>query len=213
MVFRNNIQNYSLHSKLYIRAENAEKINIEKIKRLIIHEYNKYPDIIEKSKLEIVNLVSKLQVKNNKDIDKFFPVSQSPDPEANMMYVDVDYISDEEYFKQCINHEIWHLYDFATSGTCAPRDLEWEKLNPKGFEYGEGGWVGYHTDFQNKFHPISGFITSYATLGIAEDKAETFMYYFTDQLRPKLEAVMKKDKCLRRKVELILEKSGSKLEH
>ncbi|HVX93120.1 MAG TPA: hypothetical protein VHA74_03340 [Candidatus Dojkabacteria bacterium] len=206
MLFQLFQKNSSLHSELYIRAEAPSVDNIETAKHIIIEEYKKYPEIIKKSKLEIVNLVSHLRVKNNKDIDKFVAVSESPDPEVHMMYVDVDYVSNEEYFRQCVNHEIWHLYDFGVSGSFTPKDELWESLNPPNFVYGPGGWVSYHTDFNNNFHPSIGFITSYSMLGIDEDKAEIFMYYFTEHLRSKLDEVIEQDLNIKGKLDLILKK-------
>lgn len=147
-------------------------------------------------------MVSDLRVKNNESIDKFVPLSATPDNESRWLYFDTTYLRNEKYFRECVNHEFWHFFDFALHDTYVAKDEEWEKLNPRGFKYGQGGWIAYHTDYKDEIHPQDGFVTKYSTLGIDEDHAEIFMYMYTDHLKPQLEQLRIKDKILDKKVSL-----------
>ncbi len=201
--FTLNKPNPSNHSKLYIKSSEPDKNKIKRAKELIIKNFSQYPEVLKGAKLKNINLVSNLQVINNAEIGIYVKNSSSPDPESYWMYFDVDYVDNEKYFEECVNHEIWHLFEYSMTGSFRPEDPNWFKLNPKDFKYGQGGWYAYHNKFENNFHPIDGFITSYATLQSDEDKAETFMYMFTEHLKGKLEEICKRDKLLNEKVKLL----------
>lgn len=76
-----------------------------------------------------------------------------------------------------LHHEIFHFADFADDGAMSP-DPQWDLLNEPGFAYGAGGrtlraaWAAQplaQDGFLN-----GGFVSSYATSGVEEDKAKTF---------------------------------------
>ncbi len=84
----------------------------------------------------------------------------SPDPEA--------------LARRTIHHEMGHLVDALVEGR-ADRDREWERLNPKGFQYGAGGESFLEDAGASMSAPVRlGFLNPYAMSGIAEDKAEVF---------------------------------------
>ena len=76
-----------------------------------------------------------------------------------------------------LHHEIFHFADLADDGTISP-DAPWEALNGPGFAYGAGGrtlrsaWAGGPLDA----FMTGGFVSSYATSAVEEDKAETFAF-------------------------------------
>ncbi len=85
----------------------------------------------------------------------------------------------EAYLARLVHHEVFHFFDRASRARLSP-DPEWDALNAPGFDYGAGGrsmrspWVG------ERRADLPGFVTSYATSGVEEDKAETFALAMTD---------------------------------
>jgi hypothetical protein len=66
-----------------------------------------------------------------------------------------------------LHHEIFHLFDHATApGGDHQRDAAWERINPRGFRYGDA--ASSTTD--------AGFVNDYARTNAAEDKASVFEY-------------------------------------
>lgn len=84
----------------------------------------------------------------------------------------------EVYLARLVHHEIFHFFDRATRGRIAV-DPEWDALNAPGFAYGTGGrsmrasWVG------EPRRDLAGFVTSYATSAVEEDKAELYSFAMT----------------------------------
>ncbi|HVT13335.1 MAG TPA: putative zinc-binding metallopeptidase [Fimbriimonadaceae bacterium] len=82
------------------------------------------------------------------------------------------------YQRTVIHHEFFHLVDKRMR--LLDTDMEWSRLNPSGFHYGDGGskmrtlGVGELTD------KIPGFLTPYSTSAIEEDKAELFAHMIVD---------------------------------
>lgn len=202
--FSLNLPNSSITSQLYFRCTKPTG-NIDALKKLVLNQYQQYPLVVKRSNLKKVNIVSNLKVKNNPSLKKYFKHALTVDAEMSWMYINIDFLEDEKYLTQCINHEIVHLYDYSFYGSFKPNIAKWTELNPKGFEYKQGGYLGYLLSFKNSFHPRDGFITEYATLGIDEDRAELFMYYFSKHLKAKLNQALAKDKILNAKLNLLLE--------
>ena len=76
------------------------------------------------------------------------------------------------YIRIVLHHELFHFIDYADDQNFD--DEGWEKLNMKGFEYGEGGdtereWIKLE---KNKM----GFINHYSTSALEEDRAEIYQY-------------------------------------
>lgn len=82
------------------------------------------------------------------------------------------------YQRTVIHHEFFHMVDKRMRHLDA--DMEWSRLNPPDFRYGDGGakmrtsGVGELTD------TIPGFLTPYATSALEEDKAEVFAHMIVD---------------------------------
>ena len=76
------------------------------------------------------------------------------------------------YIRIVLHHEFFHFIDFADDQSYD--DDEFENLNEKGFEYGEGGdserqWIKLDKN-------VRGFINHYSTTDLAEDRAEIYQY-------------------------------------
>ena len=76
------------------------------------------------------------------------------------------------YIRIVLHHEFFHYIDYADDSSY--EDDGWEKLNQKGFEYGEGGnservWIKLEKNQK-------GFINHYSTTALEEDRAEIYQY-------------------------------------
>ncbi|MDB4943101.1 MAG: putative lipoprotein [Labilithrix sp.] len=117
----------------------------------------------------------------------------------------LDVAGSESDLVRGLHHEIFHFADFADDGSISP-DPQWDLLNEPGFAYGAGGrtlraaWASEplaQDGFLN-----GGFVSSYATSGVEEDKAETFAFAMA---RPQqLAAAAAKDPVLQAKRKEIL---------
>jgi hypothetical protein len=129
-----------------------------------------------------------------------------PDEGGNVLYLDIGFGAEaEKYARKVIHHEFFHLAEFGILGTMYPRDRPWQRLNPAGFEYGNGGASAY-TDprFRNRLHPSPGFVSTYATYSDEEDRAEVFAFLYTSHLYPRLAKWVERDEVLARKLDRIL---------
>lgn len=85
---------------------------------------------------------------------------------ARRLMVSLDH-HDQARPEATLHHEIFHLFDQATApGGDHQHDPAWERLNPRGFHYGDASPS-----------PIdAGFVNDYAKTNPAEDKASVFEY-------------------------------------
>ncbi len=76
----------------------------------------------------------------------------------------------DRYQRTVIHHELYHLVDFAEDGQDTV-DETWRRLNGTSYVYKKRT-----LDFRASMlvGSIEGFLTSYATTNVAEDKAETY---------------------------------------
>ncbi len=70
--------------------------------------------------------------------------------------------------EQVVHHELFHLFDHATSGERAYDDREWHALNPAGFEYRDPA-------VKEEERP-AGFVNTYGTTNELEDRATVFEF-------------------------------------
>lgn len=97
---------------------------------------------------------------------------------GGLLLLDVD--GSESDLVRGLHHEVFHFADLADDGALAP-DPAWDALNAPGFAYGAGGrtlraaWAARPPDESEGFLS-GGFVSSYATSGCEEDKAETFAF-------------------------------------
>ena len=79
-----------------------------------------------------------------------------------------------DYQRIVVHHELMHVIDERDDGTVY-LDPEWSALNEPEFRYGNGG-INAQNDPNASLHMtgVPGFLTSYATSAVEEDKAELF---------------------------------------
>lgn len=91
----------------------------------------------------------------------------------------LDVAGSERDLVRGVHHEVYHFADLADDGSLTP-DPAWDVLNAPGFAYGAGGrtlraaWAAAPP--ANDGFVTGGFVSSYATSGCEEDKAETFAF-------------------------------------
>jgi hypothetical protein len=96
---------------------------------------------------------------------------------GGLLLLDVD--GTESDLVRGLHHEVFHFADLADDGSLAP-DPSWDALNARGFAYGAGGrtlraaWAA--APLESSGLVSGGFVSSYATSGCEEDKAETFAF-------------------------------------
>jgi len=106
-----------------------------------------------------------------------------------------------DHFRSIIHHEVFHyfesgLYHFEEI------DFEWHSLNDPAFRYIGDSWDPLrHREFDSE-----EFISSYAQMSSAEDKAETFAFMI--QNMDSLENIAELGEVLRAKVELLASRYG-----
>lgn len=136
---------------------------------LLASEWNLYPaSLIKRTGLRRVILCDNLIFAGQRR-------AAVPDFENHDLYIDVvrgRY--DEQYTRCVIHHEFFHLIDYCDDGELY-HDGRWEELNLAGFRYGTGG-VNAQRDASGSLinEKLPGFLNSYSTTGVEEDKAELF---------------------------------------
>jgi Putative zinc-binding metallo-peptidase len=156
-----------------IRATNPQTHEVDEYCTVLAQEFLLYPPgLIRRSHLKQIVLCRGLSFEGQLR-------AAVPDFEHDTLYLDVLAGSyNSVYQTQVIHHEFFHIIDYQDDGEVYSDD-GWARLNPRPFEYGNGGakmqddqWSGVPSD-------IPGFLTSYATSGVEEDKAETFAHMVT----------------------------------
>ncbi|CAN5852298.1 hypothetical protein BH11MYX4_BH11MYX4_69720 [soil metagenome] len=94
---------------------------------------------------------------------------------AGLLLLDIS--GTESDLTRGLHHEIFHFADLADDGAMSP-DAPWDALNGPGFAYGAGGRTLRAAWAAGPLDPFmsGGFVSSYATSGVEEDKAETFAF-------------------------------------
>lgn len=164
--------------------------------KVFYEEWSKYPSAwIDLNNLKGIAFVKDLVVVGQ---ERF----AMPDAYGEVLYYDIDYlVYGQRYVRECIHHEFYHMIEENFFSDMYYKDPLWNKLNPDGFVYGDGGYTAYsNATYANEKHPLNGFVTGYATYGLEEDKAEVYSYLFcTDSYSELLEWIVE-DKILNSKV-------------
>ncbi len=169
-----------------ITGKNALSSEIDLCLYLFRKEIGKYPkEIFPLMQLKRVVFCRELAVDSQ-------PRAAVADWDHGTLYVEIHSgIYADNHRRKMIHHEIYHLIDFADDGVLG-RDPDWVALNPPDFFYGGDTKLDQKTTAAT--HPSPGFISTYARLNVAEDKAETFaslmVYDVKVQLLFKQESVL-----------------------
>jgi hypothetical protein len=105
--------------------------------------------------------------------------------------------SSADFLRRLLHHEVFHFLDFAEDEQVL-RDAEWERLNDHFFVYGDGGRTMRAPDASRFREDLPGFVTTYSTSGLEEDKAEIFAFLMTEPLR--IAKVVERDPIVAAKV-------------
>ena len=153
-----------------LEGEPPTKSDLDCYTPLLFMEFWIYgKSFIKKSKLKKINLVHNIEYTNSEYTQER---AGCPEYEESKSITYAVHERNLAYIRIVLHHELFHYIDF--SDDFSYDDDEWEKLNQKGFEYGEGGdsereWIKLE---KNQI----GFINHYSTSALAEDRAEIYQY-------------------------------------
>lgn len=126
------------------------------------------PSLLEATQLQHVALCRSIRIEGS---NERAPAGVAISDQHRLMisveyFVDGAPASEEFSISQVVHHEVFHLFDRATSA--ASGDREWAALNPRGFEY-------RNPAVSERTRP-AGFVNTYATTNELEDRATVFEY-------------------------------------
>ena len=198
---------YASQIKLQTLAA-ADLADLKKFGAVFEDEWSKYPtDWIAYSGVRTIAIVKHLAVGG-------VPRAATYDVVDRAMFYDTGYgsVYDERtrtfsdlYEREGIHHEFNHLIMYEGYGPSVPTSAQWRSSNPPGFTYGNGGDKCYRPPYPcptGNYHPITGFVSGYATSEVTEDRAETYAYLMTGPYYAQLETWVKTDPYLAKKVAL-----------
>ena len=137
---------------------------------LLMLEWWIYPKkFIKKSSLKTITLVHNISFRTESYVQDRKGCPEYKNTKSIVFSVDETNFA---YIRIVLHHEFFHFIDYADDQSY--EDDEFEDLNEKGFEYGDGGdsereWIKLDKD-------TKGFINHYSTTDLAEDKAEIYQY-------------------------------------
>jgi tetratricopeptide (TPR) repeat protein len=187
------------HGKYKVEGESPSPEESKAAAAMLSEALPLYPNgFIKKARLRRIVAVRDLMV-NGKRLGGW------ADIEKRTMYVNAGYIlRAPDAVLQTFHHELFHIVDLGGYGGNR-RDSQWERLNPRGFRYGTGGYAmlddpraGLLTD------KYPGFLNRYSTSAVWEDKAEIFAYMVSNY--SVMEHIAKNDTTILNKMQLMKEK-------
>ena len=122
-----------------------------------------------------------------------------PDTEKRTLILDINF--NTKYFERMIHHEIFHM--IQKSNMEIFDESRFSSLNDVNFKYAECSTCSDRLNL-DLYNDTNGFLTEYSKSIASEDMAEIFSFLMTDKTN--IEALIKKDKILEKKVTFI--KSG-----
>ena len=137
---------------------------------LLMLEWWIYPKkFIKKSSLKTITLVHNISFKTESYTQDRKGCPEFKNTKSIVFSVDETNFA---YIRIVLHHEFFHFVDYADDQSY--EDEEFESLNEKGFEYGDGGdsereWIKLDKN-------TKGFINHYSTTDLAEDRAEIYQY-------------------------------------
>ncbi len=122
-----------------------------------------------------------------------------PDTEKRTLILDINF--NAKYFERMIHHEIFHM--IQKSNMEIFDEGRFTSFNDNNFKYAECSTCSDRLNL-DLYNDTNGFLTEYSKSIASEDMAEIFSFLMTDKTN--IEALIKKDKILEKKVTFI--KSG-----
>ncbi|HTQ11001.1 MAG TPA: hypothetical protein VMI31_13075 [Fimbriimonadaceae bacterium] len=158
----------------YVVAERpASAAQLAAYERIFVKEWSRYPaSFIVKSAVH--RIVIGVHLSMNDQLRASVPAF-----DGDTMYYDAALGARSAHYQRIvIHHEFFHLVDDRMK--VIYHDPEWEKLNPPGFKYGQGGAKMRRSGVGELTDTIPGFLTRYGTSAVEEDKAELFAHMIVD---------------------------------
>ena len=162
---------YNLSTDFFDLSSNpATSTDLDLYSPLFMLEWWIYPKkFIEKANIKRITFVHDIEFTTNS-----YTQSRTgcPDYKNTKSLIFAIHETNFAYMRIVLHHEFFHYVDYADDQSYD--DDGWEKLNQKGFKYGNGGdsereWVKLEKD-------VKGFINHYSTTDMAEDRAEIYQY-------------------------------------
>ena len=153
-----------------LECEPATNADLDCYTPLLFMEFWIYgKSFIKKSNLKRINLVHNISYINSEYTQDR---EGCPEYETSKSITFATHERNFAYIRIVLHHELFHYIDYADDFSYD--DDGWEKLNYKGFEYGEGG------DSEREWIKLEkhqrGFINHYSTTALEEDRAEIYQY-------------------------------------
>jgi Putative zinc-binding metallo-peptidase len=157
-----------------IQAATADPSELDRYWPILAHEFLIYPpSLIKRTRLKRIVLCRDLSFAGQVR-------TAIPDYEHDTLYLDVVRgAHSRTYQGLVIHHEFFHVVDYQDDGQVYS-DERWARLNPATFRYGNGGVAMQGNAFSSLATDRAGFLTTYATSGVEEDKAEIFAHLMTE---------------------------------
>lgn len=150
------------------------------------------PELLHRSGVDWVVLCSHLTQRGR-------PRNAVPASTAATLLLDATGFGTDEYFRQTLHHELFHMINAANQGLL--REREWLAQNPEGSPMGRGGATA--RDSAGALGSgAPGFVSEYAQSAVEEDQAEVFRFLATSP--EALSALAARDPGVAGKRELML---------
>ena len=174
--------------------------NLAPYAKTFIGEWNKYSIyFVTQTKIQGIYFVNNLNVSGQRR-------AAMPESYNHVLYLDISYIYDPDYVREVIHHEFYHLIEYQFHGDFYYQDPAWMIFNPKSFKYLSSGSDAYtDPNYIVKDHPKQGFVSTYSTYALEEDKAETFGYMMTTKKAKLLQEWIKTDPYLKKKYDYMVQ--------
>lgn len=172
------ILNYSRYSANVTVLSEEDNDALSNYVDIFYVEFNRYPqDFIKNVGLKKVAFVKNLSV-----IGQYR--GAMPIGEIETLFYDI-YIGNYNklHEQEDIHHEFYHLIEWNINGDMYYKDPTWAAFNDPTFTYGSGGASAYTNleEYKNKVIE-NGFVSTYSTYGLEEDKAEIFANLMVPEL-------------------------------
>ena len=163
--------NYYLSTDTFeITCDPAKEKELDIYTPLLMLEWWIYPKkFIQKAEIKTLTLVHDITFKTESYTQDRKGCPEYKNTKSIVFSVDETNFA---YIRIVLHHEFFHFIDYIDDQSY--EDEEFENLNEKGFEYGEGGdserqWIKLDKN-------VKGFINHYSTTDLAEDRAEIYQY-------------------------------------
>jgi hypothetical protein len=179
LAVQHNVTVITKSEKLTVRSGSdivgGEPVPTDKLPRfaaLVAEELKLYPpELFRRAGLRHAVLCSDLMLND-------LPVGGLPEFRRGLIFINVEGLDfSPADLRATVHHELFHLIDFRDD-KIIDSDPVWEALNPRGFRYESGGRKAL-ADPNISSRPtdeVPGFLTTYSTSAVEEDKAEVFSF-------------------------------------